>query len=110
MNGASMAFGNAAADAGEATAIVGWMTPGGRPVVRPPPTLGTSPVATRARVRVIAQPPPAPGRDMTNTELTHTVQHMIAQAALDTEWFAKITHDIDEHATIINTTTGGVGV
>ena len=30
---------------------------------------------------------------------------MISQAALDNEWFARITHDIDEHATIINTTS-----
>ena len=101
---APTAFGDTAADAG-AVAIVGMTTPGGRPVIRPSPTLGTSPVATRARVRVIAQVPPAPGRDMTATELTHTVQHMISQAALDNDWFAKITHDIDEHATIINTTS-----
>ena len=87
MNGASMAFGGAAGGAGveEATAMVGLTTPGGRPVVRPPPTQGSSPVATRARVRVMAQIPPAPGRDMTATELTHTVQHMISQAALDNE-------------------------
>ena len=106
MNGAFTAFGGAGAGAGaEETAMVGMTTPGGRPVVRPSPTLGTSPVATRARVRVIAQVPPAARRDMTATELTHAVQHMISQAALDTEWFAKITNDIDEHATIINTTS-----
>ena len=42
---------------------------------------------------------------MTLTEVTHTLQHMLSQAKMDNDWFGKVTHDIDDHATIINTTS-----
>ena len=59
-------------------------TPRGRAL---PPTAagaGASPPAKRPTARVVAEVPPAPGREMTMQEVTHTLQHLMAQATHDT--------------------------
>ena len=72
------------------------------PMGRPSPTLGQSPTAARPRVRPVATVPPAPGRDMTAGKVTHCLQHMMAQAAQDTEWFATLRTGMENHAELID--------
>ena len=60
-------------------------TPRGR--AAPPSDVGVgSPPAKRPAARVNAEVPPAPSREMTMQEVTHTLQHLMAQATHDTKW------------------------
>ena len=67
-----------------------------------PPRNPTSPQARRPRVREMVPTPPAPGRDMTATELTHAVQHLMNQGQSDIHWFANMRGVIDNHAVRID--------
>lgn len=58
-------------------------TPRGR--AAPPTEAGLgSPPAKRSAARVNAEVPPAPSREMSMQEVTHALQHLMAQAAHDT--------------------------
>ena len=72
------------------------------PASRPARTTGQSPTAARPRVRPIAAVPPAPGRDMTAGEVTHCLQHLMAQAAQDSDWFVNLRGDMENHAGVID--------
>ena len=59
-------------------------TPRGRALLPTAVGAGGSPPAKRPTARVVAEVPPAPGREMTLQEVTHTLQHLMAQATHDT--------------------------
>lgn len=76
-------------------------TPRGRAA---PPTEGGSgsPPAKRSAARVSAEVPPAPSREMSMQEVTHTLQHLMAQAAHDTLWIDSTQVAIEDHAKLID--------
>ena len=78
----------------------GVATPG--PATRHAPA-GASPVAKRPAVRQIAPVPPAPGRDMTASEMTHALQQVMAQSSMDQVWFGQLHEEMSAHVDHINT-------
>ena len=65
-----------------------------------------SPQSKRVAHGEIAPSPPAPGRDMTLTELTHAYQSMSAQFALDRNWMKTVEEATTDHATRIDIFSG----
>ena len=63
---------------------------------------GASPVAKRPAVWVRAPVPPAPGRDMTVSELTHAMQQVMAQSQNDQTWFGQLHEEMGAHVEHIN--------
>ena len=63
---------------------------------------GASPVAKRPAVWVRAPVPPAPGRDMTASELTHAMQQVMAQSQNDQVWFGQLHEEMGAHVEHIN--------
>ena len=57
-----------------------------------------SPQAKRVAVGEVAPSPPAAGRDMTITELTHSYQSLAAQLALDRGWMKQVEEATTDHA------------
>ena len=80
-------------------------TPRGR--VAPPTDIGMgSPPAKRSAARVNAEVPPAPSREMSMQEVTHTLQHLMAQAAHDTLWIDNTQMAMEDHAKLIDLNAG----
>ena len=79
----------------------GAATPGPGQATRPAPA-GASPVAKRPAVWVRAPVPPAPGRDMIASELTHAMQQVMAQSQNDQVWFGQLHEEMGAHVEHIN--------
>ena len=73
-------------------------TPRGRALPRTAVSAGGAPLAKRPTARVVAEVPPAPGREMTMLEVTHTLQHLMAQATRDTTQITATQTVPEEHA------------
>jgi hypothetical protein len=76
-------------------------TPRGR-ALSPAVGTGGSPLAKRSRQRITAEVPPAPNREMTIQEGTHSLQHLMAQATHDTAWITTTQTLLEDHAKLID--------
>ena len=76
-------------------------TPRGR-ALSPAVGTGGSPLAKRPQQRITAEVPPAPNREMTMQEVTHSLQHLMAQATHDTAWITTTQTLLEDHAKLID--------
>ena len=66
------------------------------------PATGGFPPAKRPTARVAAEVPPAPSREMTMQEVTHSLQHLMAHAMQDTTWIGITQTVLEDHAKLID--------
>ena len=76
-------------------------TPRGR-ALSPAVGTGGSLLAKRPQQRITAEVPPAPNREMTMQEVTHSLQHLMAQASHDTAWITTTQTLLEDHAKLID--------
>ena len=77
-------------------------TPRGRALSPTVVGTGGSPRSKRPVPRTAAAVPPAPGREMTMQEVTHSLQHIMAQQTHDTEWITTTKAHLEDHAELID--------
>ena len=77
-------------------------TPSGRALSPTAVGTGGSPLAKRPQQRITAEVPPAPNREMTMLEVTHSLQHLMAQATHDTAWITTTQTLLEDHAKLID--------